>query len=62
MNKDIGDQQGRYQQSQGHDLSDQYRAIGIPAINAATLCNGRKERAEKKAKEQVPAQYLEFED
>lgn len=62
MNNHAADKDGRYQQGQSSDLCDQYRAIGIPAINAAALCKGEKRQQSQQGQSMPRGQYVEFED
>jgi hypothetical protein len=64
MKKAIGDREGRYKQVKTPDLCDQYRDIGISAISAAALCQGRKSKTQPQVKSQShpSGQFYEFED
>jgi hypothetical protein len=60
MTKTMGEDSGRQQQGDGQNLASQYRAIGIPAINAAALC---KPKAPPRQQSQaIPASMYEAED
>jgi hypothetical protein len=64
MKKAIGDREGRYKEVKAPDLCDQYRAIGIPAISAAALCQGRKSKTQPQSQSQshIGGPFYEFED
>lgn len=63
MNTEFGRQDGerQEQQQQGSepDLAHRYQAIGIPALNAATLCKPAKKPA---SPPQQQAMIVEYED
>jgi hypothetical protein len=62
MNKQVGQQDSRNEQQGGTpDLRSRYRAIGIPAISAATLCKGRKDPAPQQ-QGQSQGMTFEYED
>jgi hypothetical protein len=62
MSNQVGQQDTRTrQQGEAPDLRSRYRAIGIPAISAATLCKARKERAPQQQGQSQGPQY-EYED
>jgi hypothetical protein len=60
MSKQVGEQESRYQQGETPDLRSRYRAIGIPALSAATLYKGRKDVAPQQ--QQAQSQFVEYED
>ena len=62
MNNDVGTQDSRYQQGETPDLCDQYRAIGIPAISAAALCNRRKSVDRQQSQSATQHQYFDYQD
>jgi hypothetical protein len=61
MSKQIGDSESRYQQGDTADLRSHYRAIGIPALNAAALCRGPKKVPAPQQAQSIPA-FDDFQD
>jgi hypothetical protein len=60
MTKTMGEDTSRQQQGDGQNLASQYRAIGIPAINAAALCKPKV--PQRQQAQSIPASMYEGED
>ena len=62
MINDVSNRESRLQQGETPDLCDQYRAIGIPAISAAALCNRRKTEDRQQSQSASQHQYFDYQD